>query len=106
MRPDQGKKRQLPAPSNLKVLKVTTTPEVLQVMQTFTTGLGERCNFCHVRGSYASDENPKKDIARRMITMADQINSGFPDGKTHVTCYTCHRGETTPKMAPDPKPAQ
>ena len=28
------------------------------------------------------------------------------DGKMHVTCYTCHRGEAEPKTAPEPKPAQ
>ena len=48
----------------------------------------------------------KKEIARRMITMVGEINAKFPDGKMHVSCYTCHRGETEPKMAPPPPPAQ
>jgi hypothetical protein len=39
-----------------------------------------------------------------MIEMSQQINSHFPDGKMHVTCYTCHRGEEAPATAP--KPAQ
>ena len=93
------------APQNLKILKVSGR-ELGQVMRTYTTGLGVDCNFCHVQGNRASDDNPNKDIARKMIEMADHINAGFPDGKVHVTCYTCHRGEQEPKTVPDPKPAQ
>ncbi|HEY6391571.1 MAG TPA: c-type cytochrome [Bryobacteraceae bacterium] len=97
--------RPQPNPTNLKVLKVTTRPEVVQIMRTFTAGLGAQCNYCHVQGNNASDENPKKEIARHMIQMVQEINGKFPDGKMVVTCYTCHRGETQPKTAPEPKPA-
>jgi hypothetical protein len=99
-------KRPTPPPTNLKVLKVTTGPEVVQIMRTFTVGLGVQCNFCHVQGNNASDENPKKEIARNMIKMAQEINTKFPDGKMHVSCFTCHRGEAEPKTAPEPRPAQ
>ena len=95
-----------PAPKNLKVLKVATGPEVIQIMRAFTAGLGVKCEHCHVQGNFASDDNPKKEVARHMISMAMEINSKFPDGKMHVTCYTCHRGETEPKTAPEAKPAQ
>jgi len=92
-------------PRNLKVLKATTGQEVGQIMRTFTAGLGVQCNYCHVQDR-ASDENPKKDVARKMITMVEKINTdNFTDGKMHVTCYTCHRGEAEPKTAPEPKPA-
>jgi hypothetical protein len=100
-----GKRPPPPPPSNLKVLKVTTGPEVIQIMRTYTAGLGVKCDHCHVQGNFASDDNPKKEIARHMITMAANINTNFPDGKVHVTCYTCHRGEVEPKMAPEAKPA-
>ena len=92
-----------PPPKNLKVLKATTGPEVIQIMRTFTAGLGVKCDFCHAGRDFASDENPKKEIARHMISMSMEINSKFPDGKMHVTCYTCHRGEQEPKTAPEPK---
>jgi hypothetical protein len=105
-KPDPGKRPPPPPPKNLKVLKVTTGPEVIQVMRAFTAGLGVKCDYCHVQGNFASDDNPKKEIARHMISMAMDINSKFPDGKMHVTCYTCHRGETEPKTAPEAKPAQ
>jgi hypothetical protein len=105
--PDKGGKgtRPVPNPTNLKVLKVTTGQETVQIMRTFTAGLGVQCNYCHVQGNFASDENPKKEIARHMIAMSQDINKTFPDGKMHVTCFTCHRGETEPKTAPEPKPA-
>ena len=92
------------APQNLKVLKPDVN--IRQVMGSFTSGLGVRCDYCHVQGDFASDENPKKEIARHMITMTQQINGNFSEGKLRVSCYTCHRGEPEPKTAPEPKPAQ
>src|ERR1700727_1219883 len=90
-------------PTNLKILKATDVAEVIQIMHTFTTGLGQQCTYCHVAGNYASDENPKKATARKMIAMVQKINAEFPDGKMHVSCYTCHRGEAQPKTAPEAK---
>jgi len=87
-------------PKNLKVLPADVN--IRQVMGTFTAGLGVMCTYCHVEDR-ASDENPKKDVARMMLKMVAQINAGFPDGKQHVTCYTCHRGAEMPLTAP---PAQ
>ena len=92
-----------PNPTNLKILKVGTGAEVMQVMRTFTTGLGVQCSYCHIAGNYASDENPKKNEARKMIAMTQKINGEFTDSKMHVSCYTCHRGEAQPKTAPEPK---
>ena len=99
-------KQEAPPPTNLKVLKVTTNAEIRQIMRTFTVGLGVQCAYCHVMGNFASDENPKKEIARHMIQMAQKINAEFPDGKMHVSCYTCHRGEAEPKTAPEPRAGQ
>ncbi|HLH16719.1 MAG TPA: c-type cytochrome [Bryobacteraceae bacterium] len=101
--PKQEKKQPPPDPTNLKVLKVKSGAEVRQIMRTFTVGLGVQCSYCHEAGNFASDENPKKETARHMIQMAAEINKQFPDGKMHVSCYTCHRGEAEPKTAPEPK---
>jgi hypothetical protein len=87
-------------PKNLKILK---PDEVRTAMRSFTAALGANCAFCHVQGDMASDDNPHKVTARRMIAMTREANATFPDGKERVTCYTCHRGETEPKSAP---PAQ
>ena len=98
------KKAPPPAPTNLKVLKVSSGQEVTQIMRTFTAALGVQCAYCHMAGNYASDENPKKDVARKMIHMTQQINAAnFPDSKMYVSCYTCHRGDAQPKTAPEPK---
>jgi hypothetical protein len=94
-------------PKNLKILPADTN--IPQVMGTFRAALGVQCTYCHVQGDFASDENAKKSMARNMLRVTADINSAFPDGKRHVTCYTCHRGETVPKTEPAtpaaPKPA-
>ena len=50
------------------------------------------------------DTKPKKLKARMMLEMVRDINAKFGDDKTHVTCWTCHRGSTEPEIArPTPK---
>ena len=100
----EGKKGPPPEPKNLKILKGETGEQVIMTMRAFRAALGVQCTFCHVQGDFASDDNPKKETARNMLLMAREINSKFPDGKRHVTCYTCHRGQTEP--ATEPPPAQ
>ena len=112
-----GGKGGTPAPpQNLKVL--TSDVNIPQVMRGFTAGLGVQCNYCHALGDFASDNNPKKETARKMLRMIRQINMHFPDagndfansrylpfpeGKQYITCYTCHQGETKPKFeTPEP----
>jgi hypothetical protein len=88
-------------PKNLKILPANV--DIRQTMGAFRTALGVQCTYCHVQGDFASDNNPKKGVARNMLRIAADINANFPDGRMHVTCYTCHRGEAKPKMeAPAP----
>jgi photosynthetic reaction center cytochrome c subunit len=89
-------------PQPAKNLKILKDEEVRPMMGAFRAALGQQCNFCHVQGDFAADTNPKKDIARKMIKMMNDDNAVFADGKVHVTCYTCHRGKTTPETAPPP----
>jgi len=95
--PPPGERPERPAPKNLKLLQ---PDNLMPTMQAFRTALGVKCTFCHVEGNFASDENPKKETARHMIVLAREINEKFPDGKRHVTCYTCHRGAEEPATAP------
>jgi hypothetical protein len=37
--------------------------------------------------------------ARMMLEMVRDINARFGDGKTHVTCWTCHRASTQPEVS-------
>ena len=91
---------------SVTILKGLTAPEFEAEMQHMNVALGVACGFCHVRGNFASDENPRKAIARRMLEMTQGINRQFfPDyqpGKDdsslgRVTCYTCHQGQQKPK---------
>ena len=101
--PQEPQKKGPPAPRNLKVL---TVEEERPMMGQMRASLGVMCTHCHVQDR-ASDENPKKVVARQMMQMVKDINAKFPDGKVHVTCYTCHRGKLAPEMAPPPPgPAQ
>lgn len=95
--PADAPKPARPAPKNLKILK----PEQIRpVMNAFKTALGVECSHCHVQGDFASDDKHEKVVARTMLEMTHEINAKFPDGKMHVTCYTCHRGATEPATAP------
>ncbi len=87
--------------TNLKVLP--DDANLIPTMRSFVAGLGLAdkggCNFCHEMDR-SSDAKQEKVMARMMISMVKDINSKFPDGKAHVSCFTCHRGSTEPLMAP------
>jgi hypothetical protein len=84
------------APKNLQVLKPA---DIRASMGAATAGLGVTCVECHVAGDNSLDDKPAKLVARKMFAMTAEINSKFPDGKAHVSCYTCHRGQKEPLMA-------
>ena len=85
---------------NIQVLQGADLPAT---MQSFVQALGlldkGTCAFCHV-DDRSSDSKVEKATARRMIIMMRAINGTFGDGKQHVTCFTCHRGNTTPLTEP------
>jgi photosynthetic reaction center cytochrome c subunit len=95
----------------VKVLKGLTVPEFEAEMQQMNAALGVACGHCHVRGNFASDDNPRKIVARRMLEMTRAINQQFfpdytPTGavgeESHlgrVTCFTCHQGNERPKSS-------
>ena len=108
---------QPPAPpplTNLKIYpKEIARPELIVTMQGFVRQLGVQgqggCSYCHVgtapQWDFASDANPKKDVARRMILMSREITGKLPEvtGKqassiTALRCATCHRGMAVPKV--------
>ena len=84
-------------PKNLKVLPADD--QLIPTMRAAAAGLGVMCNDCH-EADRSSDAKPMKVTARMMFAMVKDINSKFPDGKVHVTCYTCHRGAVMPLTAP------
>jgi uncharacterized protein YxeA len=98
---------------NLKVLpKNTNKYQMDSVMKHFSSSLGVKCNFCHVRNNdekkdwnFASDENKHKDQARYMMKMTQKINKRYfkDDGGNAITCHTCHNGKEEPVAFPAPK---
>jgi mono/diheme cytochrome c family protein len=85
-------------------LKVLTAQNVEITMQNITFALGLRCVDCHDVNDLSLDTKPEKLKARMMLEMVRDINAKFGDDKTHVTCWTCHRGSTEPEIArPTPK---
>jgi len=92
---------------NLKVLPQNISRDSLDhLMDEYKIDLGVKCGYCHAQGSKASDANPKKDIARTMMRMTDDMNHKYmalvPHSDTAqvqtVTCYTCHRGLPKPVL--------
>jgi photosynthetic reaction center cytochrome c subunit len=85
---------------NVQVLQGADLPAT---MQSFVQALGlldkGTCAYCHV-DDRSSDAKIQKTTARRMIIMMRAINGTFGDAKPHVTCFTCHRGSTTPLTEP------
>jgi hypothetical protein len=85
---------------NIQVLQGADLPAT---MQSFVQALGlldqGACAYCHVEDR-SSDQKIQKVTARRMVIMLRAINGTFPDGKQHVTCFTCHRGSPTPLAEP------
>ena len=97
---------------NLKVLpKDISDAKLDSIMQSYNIALGVKCDFCHVPMKnikdsldYASDLEPMKEDARKMMRMTIKINKeNFyfdkkqkPEYLHTVSCKTCHRGEPFP----------
>jgi hypothetical protein len=79
---------------NIKVLNEMSDSEIRKEMMVWTEALGTTCSHCHMGADFASEMNPKKDVARKMFTMVKAINKDFLAGK--ATCVLCHRGATVP----------
>ncbi len=97
---------------NLKVLPEDMPPQRLRAVMTgFSRALGVRCSHCHVGEEgqplstfdFASDENPKKEVARTMLEMLGDINQRLDTIErsgaepVNMWCHTCHRGVPRPQ---------
>lgn len=91
-------KEDKPKYKNLQVLpKDITKTQMHDIMEAYCTSLNVKCNFCHIKGNMASDSLQEKIIARKMITMTNEINEKYfgKDSGT-VGCMTCHNGKINP----------
>jgi len=103
-----------PRYKNLKVLPQDISHDSIEhVMDGFKAALGVKCGFCHAPSKTAqgkmdpaSDDNPRKNIARTMMRMTNEMNEKYisliPQTDTAklqvITCYTCHRGKGKPDV--------
>ena len=103
-----------PPMTNLQIYpKDIARQELVTTMQGFVRQLGLQnqggCGYCHAgtapQFDFASDTNPKKNVARKMILMSREITGKLPEvtGKTaseitSLRCATCHRGVAVPKV--------
>jgi tetratricopeptide (TPR) repeat protein len=103
--------------TNLKVLpKDISKDELVDIMKSFTSSLGVRCNYCHVGEDgqplntfdFQSDTKTTKLKARTMMNMTHDINSDYlskfseyQDKTLQVKCVTCHRGIPKPEPLED-----
>ena len=84
---------------NIKVLTGTPAGEVIPAMHVIEKSLGVDCEFCHV-ADRSKDDKPTKETARQMITMVLDLNKNSFVGRTQVTCFTCHQGNSRPVTVP------
>lgn len=89
---------------NIKVLNGLPQSQLIPVMNFVSASLGVRCIYCHVnkdgKWDFVTDEKPEKNTAREMIKMVLAVNKDTFRGNTEVSCYTCHRGRTSPSNIP------
>jgi len=89
---------------NIQVLKGIPVREFMNTMGFFSAATNLNCVDCHSPQSedlagYAID-TPRKQTARRMVLMVNQINQANFGGRKMVTCYTCHRASDRPEAVP------
>lgn len=90
---------------NIKVLKGLTVDDFMGVMGLFSAALNVCCGDCHTGAGgsnpdWADDAPPRKRVARHMVEIMNAINKDQFGGAKVVTCWTCHRGTSSPATTP------
>src|SRR6266702_8373419 len=89
---------------NIQVLKGIPVDEFMGTMGLFSAALTVCCGDCHTGAGGSNPkweaDPPRKQIARRMIQMVNTINRDNFNGRQVVTCWTCHRGNSSPAVTP------
>ena len=86
---------------NIQVLKDIPADELIPAMRFIAGSLGVECEFCHAGTNSpedrARDDKKEKRTAREMMKMVKQINDTSFEGRTEVTCASCHNGHSRPQ---------
>lgn len=86
---------------NLQIMAIDSITDLQNTMKTITKSLGADCKFCHILTDFSKDEKTlKKDMARKMLTMTDEINGKyFKEMNLKIACVTCHHGRKEPILS-------
>ena len=95
-------------PKNLHVLEYETVKQTNKYMKSVSKDLGVKCIYCHDMKDKSKD-TPNKLIAREMIRMNNDLNSGFftfladsvhkdVNSVAQISCWTCHQGKKHPQL--------
>ncbi len=82
---------------NLRFLN-SAASDLKSSMLFMSASLGVECSHCHTVGAWERDNQPAKDMARRMLAMVRDTRLQFSD--IRIGCPTCHHGAIKPEMAP------
>lgn len=82
---------------NIQILADMPADQMGKVMNIMSASLGVNCSHCHQNFDFAQQGTAHKDTARKMLAMTFKLNQEHFDGKTVVTCNTCHRGQARPE---------
>jgi hypothetical protein len=85
---------------NVQVLKDVPADQFLLTMQYVAASLGVQCNHCHVQGANDRDDKETKKTARQMIKMVTTINDTQFEGRSVLSCASCHNGRAKPLRTP------
>ncbi len=90
---------------NVQALKDVPMDDFLPLMGLMTHAVGGDCATCHLNAGTElvawEADTPNKKKAREMAFMVLAINKQHFGGRTVVTCWTCHRGRSTPIQTPN-----
>jgi hypothetical protein len=89
---------------NIQALKGIPVDDFMGTMGIMCAALGFDCSDCHpgagtVKVDWAAD-NPRKNVARKMVRMVGAINKDNFSGRQMVTCWSCHHGRDRPSTTP------
>lgn len=89
---------------NVRALKGIPVDDFMGTMGIMSAAVGYDCSECHIgagtdKVDWAAD-NPKKVMARKMVTMVTTINHDNFAGRQVVTCWSCHHGRDRPSTTP------
>ncbi len=81
---------------NVTALADMPADQMGKAMNIMTASLGVNCQYCHEGTDFAKESVGQKDVGRKMIELTRELNAKYFEGRTEVTCFTCHQGNVHP----------